>query len=167
MDSMYEIAPIRPDQVQAARMVIYTVAYGIWHDGEPREQVFARYDEERQLADMEDIRSNYFENGGTFLVVTSEGRVIGTGALRRYKDEAAIGEIRRLWLLPEYHGKGLGYRMMLVLLGIAREKGYRRVRLTTDPVYQVRAYNFYLRLGFQVIPHYGDDPYEASMELEL
>lgn len=164
---MFEIAPIRPDQVSAARMVIYTVAYGIWHAGEPKEQVFAKYDEERQLADMEDIQSSYFDNGGTFLVMTTEGTVIGMGALRRYKDQAEIGEIRRLWFLPEYHGQGLGYRMMQALLEIARQKGYRRVRLTTDSVYQSRAYNFYLRLGFRVIPHYGDDPYEISMELQL
>jgi ribosomal protein S18 acetylase RimI-like enzyme len=70
--------------------------------------------------------------------------------------------------LPEYHGKGLGYRMMLELLSFAREKGYERIRLETDPVYQKRAVEFYKRLGFYEIPiSNATDDEDILMELSL
>jgi N-acetylglutamate synthase-like GNAT family acetyltransferase len=50
------------------------------------------------------------------------GRIIGTGALQRLDE--TTGEIKRVWLLPEYQGQGLGYQMMARLIETAREKGY-------------------------------------------
>ena len=63
--------------------------------------------------------------------------IIGTGAIRKL--EGDLCELKRLWLLTEYHGQGLGYRMLRELLAFARETGYQRIRLETDPVAQRRA----------------------------
>jgi putative acetyltransferase len=114
---------------------------------------------------MDDVQKNYFQNGGTFLVTVNDGRIIGTGAIRRLEED--VCELKRLWLLPEYHGQGLGYRMMQELFRIARQKGYKSMRLFTDPVYQKRAVEFYKRLGFCEIQASGDDPDDIGMELAL
>jgi len=53
------------------------------------------------------------------------------------------------------------------LLAVAREKGYTKVRLQTNPAYQQRAFAFYQRLGFYEIPRYGNDPDDVGMELVL
>lgn len=119
-----------------------------------------------QLKDMDNIEQSYFENGGIFLVMLNNGEMIGTGAIRKLEER--VCELKRLWLLIEYHGKGLGYRMIMELLRIAREMGYQKVRLETDPVYQKHAIDFYIRLGFYPIPHYDpSDGTDIAMELVL
>jgi ribosomal protein S18 acetylase RimI-like enzyme len=67
----------------------------------------------------------------------------------------------------EYHGQGLGYRMMQELLSFAREKGYTRMRLETDRDAQSRAFEFYKRLGFYEIPRYSDNKDDIAMEIIL
>jgi ribosomal protein S18 acetylase RimI-like enzyme len=57
--------------------------------------------------------------------------------------------------------------MMQELFRIAREKGYKIMRLETDRVVQSRAVEFYKRLGFYEIPRFGDDPDDMGMELIL
>lgn len=58
--------------------------------------------------------------------------------------------------------------MMMRLLKMARELGYHKVRLETSPAYQQRAFAFYQRLGFTVIPLYkGDEEDDTGMELSL
>jgi putative acetyltransferase len=91
--------------------------------------------------------------------------MICTCAVRRHKEE--ICELKRLWLLHEYHGQGLGYRMLQELLSIAREMGYRRIRLETDPIAQSRALEFYKRFGFYEIPGYSERTDEVAMEMVL
>jgi putative acetyltransferase len=162
---MPQIAPIQPGQVAEARRLIYTVAHPLFHPDRPFAEVVADWDAQGVLADLEDVRRAYFDSGGTFLVMTQAGRVIGTGALQRLAEEVA--ELKRLWLLPEYQGQGLGYRMVMQLFRIARQKGYRIIRLETDPIHQTRAVAFYRRLGFHEIPRYGSEPDAIALEIAL
>jgi putative acetyltransferase len=162
---MPEILPLRPEQIEEAKRVIYATAHAQFHDRDTLEEALNYYREIWPLTDIEDFQQRYLENGGTFLVTCEGGRIIGTGALRRLEDR--VGEIKRLWLLPEFQGQGLGYRMMLELIAAAREKGYTKLRLETSPVYQAQAFAFYRRVGFYEIPRYGDDPDDVGMELDL
>ena len=159
------ITHLRPEQVAEAKRVIYTVAHEIFHDRETLEESIAYYEASWTLKDVEDFQHSYVENGGTFLVTLDKGHIIGTGALRRLED--TVGEIKRLWLLPEYQGRGLGYRMMTRLLAVARKQAYVKVRLETSSSFQRRAYDFYRSLGFYEIPRFGDDPDDVAMELVL
>jgi GNAT superfamily N-acetyltransferase len=163
---MPEIYPIRPDQVAEARLVIYITAHGLFHQGETLAQTIANYKTDWPLTDLDTYQQTYVEHGGTFLVTCADdGRIIGTGALKFL--EAGVGELKRVWLLPEYQGQGLGYRMMRRLIDAAREQGYTCVRLETCPAYQPRAFAFYQQIGFREIPRYGDDPDDVGLELVL
>ena len=162
---MLEIRPIRPDEWMAAKRVVYRVAFVIFGSGRPLEEFIAYHESIHELKDMDDIQKNYFENGGTFLGIFRGGEMICTGAIRRIDDETC--ELKRLWLLDEYHGQGLGYRMLQELLSIARERGYKRIWLETDPVAQSRALEFYKQAGFNEIPGYSDRGDEQAMELVL
>jgi putative acetyltransferase len=173
---MPTIATIQPQQAAEARRVIYTTAHLNFHEGDSLEDTIRHYQESWPLLDLDNVQAGYFDKNGTFLVMMEEGRIIGTGALRRLAAEEAfpsdaepekICEIKRLWFLPEYHGKGLGYQMMQVLLSEARRRGYTLARLETSPAYQQRAYNFYHRLGFYDIPRYGNDLDDVGMEMKL
>lgn len=147
---MVEIRPIKPHEWHAAKRLIYTVAKDVFSDPLPVDEIMARFEARGTLEEMDDIQANYFDRDGIFLVMTRNDQIICTGAVRRL--EAKTCELKRLWLLTEFHGRGLGYRMIRELLAFARKKGYRRVRLETDPIHQRRAIGFYKRLGFYEIP---------------
>jgi len=117
------------------------------------------------MQDIDELQQTYFDNDGVFLVMTDDDQIIGTGAIRKIDND--ICELKRVWFLFEYHGKGLGYRMMQELLSFAREKGYSRIWLETDQEYQNRAFNFYKRLGFYEIPRYSNHKDETAMEIVL
>ncbi len=162
---MIEIRPIAPEEIPQAKRLIFTVAHELFRETIPLEESIAKHIALGKLAEMDDIQRNYFDNGGTFLVMFRDSRMIGTGAIRRL--EEGVCELKRLWLLTEYHGQGLGYRLMKELIALARRMGYRIMRLETDPVVQARALGFYKRMGFREIPRYGDDPDDIGMELPL
>jgi len=163
---MLALRPIRPDEVPAARRLIYTVAREIFQDPRPLEDCIASFDAAGTLQDMDDVQTSYLEKGGAFLVLLDGERLIGTGALREL--EEGVAEIKRLWLLPEYHHRGLGRRMLGELLAEARRRGYQAVRLKTDRLYQQRALEVYLRAGFREIPTYGhEDPDDIALQLDL
>lgn len=162
---MIHIRRIQPDEWLAAKRVVYRVAHGLFGRGRGLEDFIRHHESIHELKDMDDIQKTYFENGGVFLAMFKDGEMICTGAIRQWRGD--IGELKRLWLLTEYHGQGLGYRMLQELLEFAREKGYKRIRLETDPVAQSRALEFYRQIGFYEIPSYTDRGDEVAMEMEL
>jgi len=160
-----KIRPMRPGEVAIAKQLIYRVAHQVFQDARTLAESMAYYEAQGELHDLDDIQQIYFENNGVFLVMMDEDQIIGTGAIR--KIDGDICELKRLWLLFEYHGQGLGYRMMQELLMFARQKQYQRMRLETNQDHQNRAFNFYKRLGFYEIPRYSDNEDDIAMEMLL
>jgi putative acetyltransferase len=115
---MIEIKPIELDQVEEVQQVIVAVCHEIW---QLPEEVIRSYD---AMSDLDNLRSHYFDNNGTFLVLLDEGRVVGSGAIRRLNND--ICELKRMWFLQAYRGQGLGTKMAQMLLDFARKKGYRK-----------------------------------------
>jgi putative acetyltransferase len=162
---MIQIRSIKPDEVALAKQLIYRVAHRVFQDRRTLEDSIAYYESRSELHDMDDLQQTYFDNAGIFLVMTDDNQIIGTGAIRKIDDE--ICELKRLWLLFEYHGRGLGYRMIQELFTFAREKGYQRIRLETDRDSQSPAFELYKRLGFYEIPRYSNNEDDVAMEIVL
>ena len=162
---MIQIRRIEPHEVLVAKELIYRVAHRVFKDTRPLEESIVFYESKGTLDDMDDIQQTYFENHGTFLVMTDGEQIIGTGAIRKL--DSTTCELKRVWLLFEYHGKGLGYRMIQELLAFARDKGFEKVRLETDREAQSRAFDLYKRLGFYEIPRYTEHQDEVAMEMAL
>lgn len=161
----FQIRPIKKQEIEDAKCVILTVAYELFKGADTLEESIAKFSAQGKLRDMDDIQKNYFDNNGTFLITLDNESVIGTGALRFLEED--VCELKRMWLLSEYHGQGLGYHMIQELFSMARNLGYKIMRLETDPVFQQRAVDFYKQLGFYEIPRFGDDPDDIGMELIL
>ncbi len=161
---MIYIRPILPHEIPAARLVILTVGYHIFGFDGSLEDSIRYFENSGAFLDMEDVQKNYFDNDGLFLAVLDDQRLIGTGAVRRL--DASTCELKRMWLLEGYHGRGIGYRVFLQIRDFARRKGYRSMRLQTSPQ-QARAITFYRRLGFYEIPRYNDEMGEISMEIKI
>ena len=161
---MIKIREVQPEEASSIKRLINSVAYGIFGFAGSPEDSLRHHEAIGAYMDLDDIKRNYSENGGLFLVALAGEEIIGCGALRRLDDAAA--ELRRMWLLERYHGQGIGYRLLTQLVSFARRKGYSRLRLQTSPE-QTRALGFYRKAGFQEIPGYNQEAGEISMELLL
>ena len=156
------IRPMTPADVAEAKLMMLTVSAGIFAPHHPAAAFINHYGP--ALGDVDDFQRHYGPPGGLFLVATDGATIIGTGAMRRLDD--ATAELRRMWLLPAYHGRGIGYRLIQELFTFARAAGYRHVRLSTSIVQQ-QAIRFYERLGFYRIPRYRETDDEVFMEIGL
>ena len=165
MPNMIQIRRIEPHEVPLAKELIYRVAHQVFNNQRPLEESIAFYESKGELHDIDEVQQAYFANNGTFLVMIDRDQIIGTGAIRKIDEE--VCELKRVWLLFEYHGRGLGYRIIQELFTFARERGYQRIRLETERHVQSRAYDLYKRLGFYEIPRYSDNEDDVAMEMAL
>src|SRR5690242_8146656 len=122
---MIIIRPIHMDEIPSAKRVLLEVAHQIFGGDKTLEENIQHF--ESALADMDDFQVEYLEQGGTFLVVLDDSTVIGSGAIRRLETQTA--ELKRMWLMEDYHGQGIGFQVLQQLLEFARAHGYERVRL--------------------------------------
>jgi putative acetyltransferase len=120
LPEMIHIRPIEPYEIAFAKELVYRVAHQVFRDTRPLEESIAYYESIGELHDIDDVEQTYFDNKGIFLVMTDENQIIGTGAIRRLDN--ATCELKRVWLLFDYHSKGLGYRMIQELFAFARNR---------------------------------------------
>jgi ribosomal protein S18 acetylase RimI-like enzyme len=90
------------------------------------------------------------------LLIARQGHVaVGVAGLKPHGP--GIAEIKRLYVVPEARGAGLGRALAERVLAEARSKGYERVRLDTHRPSMAEAIALYRRLGFIEIAPYGPD----------
>ena len=81
-------------------------------------------------------------------VLEQDGRVLGCGGIAPLAGgEPDVCELRKMYLLPEARGRGLGERMLRHCLEAARLCGYRRCYLETLSGMEI-AQKLYLKTGF-------------------
>ena len=104
----------------------------------------------------------FVHSSGRFLVAYHGSRPVACGGVKRL-DEAA-GEIKRLYVVPDARGRGVGRRVLRALEDTAAELGWVRVRLDTGDQ-QPEALALFRSAGYREIPDYNANPY-ASYWLE-
>jgi putative acetyltransferase len=65
----------------------------------------------------------------TLFVARDAGRAIGMGALKDHGD--GVGEVKRMFTLPEVRGKRIGIELLRHIEGLARDTGITRLVLET------------------------------------
>lgn len=93
---------------------------------------------------------------GYLVVARVDGAPVGCGALKRL--DADTGEVKRVWIAPGMRGRGLATRLMDELEALAREAGFRAVKLDTNKAL-TEAHALYRRRGYRDIERYNDNPY--------
>lgn len=90
---------------------------------------------------------------GTFLVATDgAGRTIGCIGIRRHEPD--VGEIKRMYVRPEFRRMQYGRAMLHAIEERARELGYTALVLETGEP-QPEAMALYRSQGYQEIPGFG------------
>src|SRR6266566_2224741 len=107
-------------------------------------------------AELDGLPAPYNPPGGCLLIARQEGVAIGVIGLKPFAP--GIAEIKRLYVLPEARGTGLGRTLAERAIAETRIKGYERVRLDTHRPSMAAAISLYRKLGFVEIPPYGPNP---------
>jgi DNA-binding MarR family transcriptional regulator/GNAT superfamily N-acetyltransferase len=102
------------------------------------------------------------DGAAVFVVASSDGLPVSCGGVHPLS--ATTGEIKRMWVHPEWRGAGLGSRLLRHLESVAVELGYQTVRLDTNGTL-TDAIALYERAGYRRIARYNDNPY-AQVWLE-
>ena len=89
---------------------------------------------------------------------------VACGALKHFDDNTA--EIKRMYVKPEYRGRGLSKLILSELEDKAKELNYNRLVLETG-LKQPEAMNLYNKFGYKPLKCYGqhaDDPDSRCFE---
>jgi putative acetyltransferase len=104
-----------------------------------------------------------------FVARDGDGRPLGMGALKDHG--GGLGEVKRMFTLPEVRGKRVGSLLLQRIEALAREKGIRRLVLETGeaPGFEP-AWRVYERGGFSqcgAVLDYPDSGYSRFYEKHL
>jgi putative acetyltransferase len=106
----------------------------------------------------------------TVFIARRGGKAIGMGALRRHPD--GIGEVKRMYTLPEARGGGLAGAIVAAIEELARQEGLSRLVLETGtaPGFE-SAWRVYERCGFSrcgaVLDYPADSEHNIFYEKKL
>jgi GNAT superfamily N-acetyltransferase len=121
---------------------------------------FQNFDQE-----LAHLPGDYSPPHGRLLLAEFEGKLAGCVALHKLENE--ICEMKRLYLRPQFRGKGLGRALANRIIAEARHIGYSRLRLDTVESAMQDAVAMYLKLGFRKIDPYCANPMPSALYLEL
>ncbi len=89
---------------------------------------------------------------------------VACGAIKKYDDTTM--EVKRMYVLPEYRGKGFALKVISALEHWSKELGYSKCVLETG-LMQPEAISLYRKCGYNRIPNYGQyDGVENSVCFE-
>jgi len=111
------------------------------------------------------LPGDYTPPDGRLLLVECEGQLAGCVAL--HKLGPGVCEMKRLYLRPQFRGKGLGRVLAERIIAEARQIGYQHMRLDTVEPVMKDAVAMYRRLGFKQIAPYCANPIAGALYMEL
>jgi ribosomal protein S18 acetylase RimI-like enzyme len=115
--------------------------------------------------ELAELPGDYAPPDGCLLLAECEN--VPAGCVALHKLAPRICEMKRLYLRPQFRGKGLGRVLAEAAIARAREIGYCSVRLdTVEPIMQ-NAVAIYRLLGFKEIAPYCENPVAGAMYMEL
>ena len=121
---------------------------------------FQNFDQE-----LAHLPGDYAPPAGRLLLAEYEGQLAGCVALHRLDN--GICEMKRLYLRPQYRGRGLGRMLAERIITEARHIGYQRMRLDTVEPVMKDAVAMYRRFGFREIAPYCPNPNPGVIYMEL
>jgi putative acetyltransferase len=83
--------------------------------------------------------------------------------------EPGVGEVKRMFVLPEFRGRGIARHILMALESTAQERGYSTLRLETG-TRQPEAIGLHKAAGYGEITcfgEYADDLFSVCFEKQL
>lgn len=86
------------------------------------------------------------------VVAYENGQAVACGAIKEY--EPGVMEVKRMYTLPDFRGKGIAGKVLSELERWAEELHYQKCLLETGKT-QIAAIRLYEKSGYKTIPNYG------------
>lgn len=114
-------------------------------------------------AELNDLPAMYGPPSGALLLAFYKQDIAGCVALRTKAD--GICEMKRLYVLPAFQGKGIGKQLATAIVAAGRQLGYTKMVLDTLDRLQP-AIQLYEQLGFSRCSPYYHNPLEGVVFME-
>ena len=144
-----------PEQIAAIRELFLEYAQSLGFS-----LCFQSFDKE-----LAGLPGDYAPPEGRLLLATYGGTPAGCVAL--HKLEPGICEMKRLYVRPQFRGKGLGRGLAERIVAETRRIGYKQLRLDTVEPRMRAAVAMYRALGFREIVPYRENPIDGALYMEL
>jgi GNAT superfamily N-acetyltransferase len=167
---LYTISPARsPADVDAIRILIQRYS----HTQIPKQQ-------ETLAAEIASLPGRFSPPHGEMLLArttTSEQTPIGWIGLRPFPElsdhialaserDTDVCQAKRLFVLEEYRGLGVGKALVQAVARTAKEKRYKQIKISVE-THLKREIEMYKRWGFVEMEKYGEMPDLVFLALEL
>ncbi len=120
---------------------------------------FQHFEEE-----LRELKSMYAKPFGGIILCKNGTACIACTGIR--KIDAQNAELKRMFVKPSFHGKGIGSALLKMALQLARDCGYKKVKLDTLNT-MLPAMEFYKKYGFKEIPAYYHNPNATAVYFEI
>ena len=90
---------------------------------------------------------------GRLMLLEVDGEIAGTISLRKIRHDC--GEIKRMYIKPEFRGKKLGNLMIEKVISISEENGFSKLFLDTA-LFMSSAVSLYKKFGFKETDSYPE-----------
>lgn len=120
---------------------------------------FQNFDQE-----MANLPKMYNEKDGGLFIASLNHHPVGVAGLRRFSETEA--EVKRMFVLDEAKGKGIGKVLLRKCIDTAKALHYHSIKLDTA-VYMHAAIKLYTDHGFTEIPAYRFNPHDHARYFEL
>ena len=144
-----------PAQIEQARELFVEYAQSLGFS-----LCFQSFDQE-----LAGLPGDYAPPGGRLLLAKYRDSQAGCVALHEL--EPGVCEMKRLYLRPQFRGRGLGRLIAETVITEARMIGCRKMRLDTVEPVMPNAVAMYRRLGFKEIEPYRPNPIAGALYFEL
>jgi ribosomal protein S18 acetylase RimI-like enzyme len=113
--------------------------------------------------------AGYLQQGELFVLSGADGAVLGATLVLMESDEPGTAELKNVAVAEGLHGRGLGRRMLAMVLAELRRRGVRRAVVGTSNA-SIGEIAFYQKCGFRLwrierdyfTPEKGYDPEERQ-----
>jgi len=124
------------------------------------------YEPSGRHADTVNIPEEYLKTGRFWCLYDGES-LVGTIALRVIDPFNQIAELKRLYVLPERQGEGLGSLLFETALRFAGDAGFKTIRADTRSD-RFASQHLMRKHGFKETSQYNENPFaEMFFELDL
>ena len=120
-------------------------------------------DADKDLSDIE----NCYNTNGAFFIALNDNKVVGTvGVVFLEEKNIIVGDVRRLYVLPELQHSGIGTALLRFVYDYAKNNQANCLRGATSKA-QEKAVSLYKKLGAYEIPQYRESQADLFFEKEI
>ena len=154
--------PQSPSDFQDAKALILEYVNWLGVHGGPK--VKALLDSQNFDKELDTLSTTYSAPDGGLTLALHNNKPVGVAGIKKFSED--ICEVKRMFVLPECRGMGVGKLLLAECIEIAKDLHYETIKLDTAN-FMNSAIKLYIDKGFFEIPPYRENLHEDAKYFEL